>query len=305
MKVLVTGAFPITEEEKLELSEIGLCVEIHKTESETVITPELYDMVVCNSLFSHNPIENFTSLKFIQITSAGMDRLPMDYIERRGIALFNARGVYSIPAAETIVLKVLEIYKKSKFFHRNQETHRWEKSRELFELPGRTAVIVGYGNIGRETALRLAAFGVRIIAVDIYKVKDPLVSESFLISDLVKAVEKSDILILTLPLTEKTRHLIDRSVLEKLIDGAAFINTSRGSLVKEADLEETLREGRLLGAALDVFETEPLPSDSPLWNFDNVYITPHNAFVSDKNHERMFKTIKSNVKDFMTSQKKV
>jgi len=294
-KLLLTGAFKYNEEQLSNLEHLGYEIVFVQDERKTLnIDVSDIDAVVCNSLFLHNDIKEFKNLRTIQLTSAGFDRVPLDYINEKGIQLFNARGVYSIPMAEWAVLKILEIYKKSRVFYKNQELHKWEKQRELLELTDKTAAIIGYGNVGKEMAKRLKAFGVTVISVDRQVKEDEYVNESILIDNLDVALVKSDIIVLTLPLTDDTKHLINEEKINVMKDSTVLINLSRGGIIDETDLIEFLNKDKFLGVALDVFEEEPL-KESPLWDFEQVIITPHNSFVSDKVKERLFELMIENL----------
>ena len=299
MKLLLTGAFRYTEEHLTALKSAGFEITFVQNELEKLsIDCSDFDAVVCNGLFLHNNVEDFKNLKAVQLTSAGYDRVPVSLFAKRGIALFNAKGVYNIPMAEWAVLKTLEIYKNSKFFHKNQEKAIWEKNRSLLELYGKTVLIIGVGNIGQECAKRFKAFGTKVIGADIFDSKCGFVDEFFYMDSLSTALKLCDVAVLCLPLTEKTEHLINKETLSFFKKDAVLINISRGKVINEADLAEALNEGNLRGAALDVFEQEPLSPKSPLWDTDNVYLTPHNSFVSDAVSERLFDLIFKNLTEF-------
>ena len=268
------------------------------------VNPSFVNAIICNNLFIHHDISQFANLKFIQLTSAGLDRVPLDYIKKHHIKLCSAQGVYSIPIAEWVVLKILEIYKKSQGFYQNQTQRKWEKQRDLLELSDKTAVIIGIGSIGTEVAKRLKVFGVSIIGVDIEAKHNPYFDKSFFPSDLKSALQDSDIVILTLPLTQDTKYLINSQTIAEMKDDCVLINVSRGQIIEESALISALDQDKFLGVALDVFENEPLPPESPLWDFDKVVITPHNAFISDKISDRLFKLIEKNLIDFIQSCKK-
>ena len=143
MNVLVTGAFQLNSNELAELEAAGHKVFAHPDERAPVEHPERYEAVVCNGLFLHNPIERFTNLRLIQLTSAGFDRVPRDYIRTHSIELHNAAGVYSVPMAEFAVCCILQLYKQSRFFAENQTQHIWKKHRGLLELSGKRVCILG------------------------------------------------------------------------------------------------------------------------------------------------------------------
>lgn len=295
MNLLITGAFPITAAEQAKLEALHYTVTFHQDERLPVENPERYEAVVCNGLFLYNPIEQFTSLRLIQLTSAGMDRVPLDYIHAHGVALYNASGVYSIPMAEWTVMRILELYKNADRIHTNQSAHRWEKDRGWQELSGKTACIVGFGAYGQETAKRLKAFDVHVVAVNRTIMESPWTDEFYPLTRLDEALARADIVIMAIALTEETRHLLDKSRLASLKPGAILINAARGGLVDEDALLEALESGQLAGAALDVFEEEPLNSNCQLWDIPELLISSHNSFVGEKNHSRLMECAVANL----------
>lgn len=297
MNLLLTGAFNYSKQQMKALEELGCSITFVQDEREELnIDCSKFDAVVCNGLFLYTPIEKFSNLKYIQATSVGLDRLPLDYIKRSNITLKNARGVYSIPMAEWCISRILDVYKHSEFFFENQKNRKWEKHRGLMELYGKKATIVGAGDIGTETAKRLNAFGVDVMAVDIVKPTADCYCSYFDISDIQKALSISDIVIITLPLTDATRNLFDKELIAHIKDGSVIVNMSRGGIIDENALAVALENGKLSAAILDVFENEPLSVDSSLWDIKNLLITPHNSFVSDRNNQRLFEIIYNNLK---------
>lgn len=300
MNLLLTGAFNYSEQQLSKLKELGCSVTFVQDEREELtIDCSEFDAVVCNGLFLYTPIEKFQKLKYIQATSVGLDRLPLDYIKRNNIALKTARGVYSIPMAEWCVSRILDVYKQSEFFFENQKNKKWEKHRVLKELYGKKATIVGAGDIGTQTAKRLSAFGVEVIAVDIVKPSADCYCCYFDIANIKEALKISDIVIITLPLTESTRNLFSERLFSEMKNDSLLINMARGGIVDEKALVTALETDKIGGAILDVFENEPLNDDSPLWNTKNLLITPHNSFVSDKNNERLFDIIYNNLNQYI------
>ena len=296
MNLLVTGAFNCTDLELQTLSNIGNNVIFLQMENEALPCPyDWVEGVICNGLFLHHPIEKFTNLKYIQLTSAGFDRIPMEYVQQHDIKLYGARGVYSIPMAEFAICGVLEIYKKSRFFIENQTKRIWEKNRNFLELFGKTVCIVGCGNVGSECAKRFKAFGTTIYAVDTRKPDTEIYDKYFSIDEITSATRESDIIILSLPLTAQTKQLFNAKMLTHLKSTAVLVNISRGAIIDQADLIHALQNNKLFGAVLDVFETEPLEENSPLWNMENVIITPHNSFVGENNHQRLKDVVFNNL----------
>lgn len=298
MKTLVTGALGATDAELDTLRRMGLEITLHPDERQPVETPEQYEAVICNGLFLYNDISRFTDLKFIQLTSAGLDRVPLDYIHSHGIEIHNAAGVYSVPMAEWTIMRILELYKNAARLYENQSAHRWEKDRTWQELSGKTACIVGFGAYGQETAKRLKAFDVQVCVVNRTRKDSPYVDAFYPLSELNTVLEKADIVILAVALTDETRHLINKARLEVIKPGAILVNAARGSLIDESALLKTLESGHLAGAALDVFEMEPI-ENARLWNITNLLISPHNSFVGEKNHERLMRIVRENLQEFL------
>ncbi len=295
MNLLITGAAHPTEERLNHLRALGHTVWCLPQERDALPLPtEEVEGVVANGLFLHHDISDFRNLKYIQLTSAGLDRVPLDYIRAHGIALHNAAGVYSAPMAEFAVAAALYIYKQLAFFTANQHTRTFEKHRGLRELGGKRVCILGCGNVGTACAARFAAFGCRVTGVDISPRDDDRFSSVLPLEQLHTVLKDTDILLLTLPLTEATHHIIGAKELALLKDGALLINIARGGVVDTAALTKVLAD-RPLYAILDVFEEEPLPTDSPLWGCERVLLTPHNSFVGEQNDDRLWALIQSNL----------
>lgn len=289
MNVLVTGAFQLNREELAMLEAAGHKVFTHPDERAPVEQPERYEAVVCNGLFLYNPIERFTNLRLIQLTSAGLDRVPLDYVRAHGIELHNAAGVYSVPMAEFAICGILQLCKQSRFFAANQVQHKWEKHRGLLELSGKRVCILGCGDVGREIAKRLKAFGCHITGVNRTVRELPDFDEVLPLDKLAETAAACDILVCCIALTPETRSIVSEEIFGRLHDGAIFVNVARGALADEAALTKWLQSGGR--AVLDVFEEEPLPESSPLWEMENVLLTPHNSFVGEGNRARLWRCI--------------
>ena len=296
MKVLITGAFSLTPELRQKLEALGLEITLHADERAWVADPEGFEAVICNGLFLYNDIARFEKLRFIQLTSAGLDRVPPSYCREKGIRVENARGVYSVPMAEFALWGVLQLYKQGKFFTENQRAHRWEKHRGLLELAGKTVCILGCGSVGAECAKRFEAFGCRVLGVATSARKQAHFEAVMAMESLMDVLPQADILVLTLPLTEQTKHLFSRAAFDAMKAGSILVNLARGAIEDTAALVAAL-EAKLGGAVLDVFEEEPLGEDSPLWDMENVVLTPHNSFVGEGNGNRLRELVLQNLKE--------
>lgn len=298
MNLLVTGAWQESSAFIKKIEEKGHFVCFLQQERGLLPVPyESIEGVICNGLFLHHPIERFTSLKYIQLTSAGFDRVPLDYIQANGIRICNARGVYSTPMAEFALSGVLQMYKKSQFFRENQKNCRWEKHRGLQELAGKQICIIGCGSVGAACAKRFQAFDCHVTGVDKVIFENPFFDEILPMEQLDEQLKVADIVVLCLPFTEETWHLMDEKRLQSMKAGAILVNIARGQIVDTKALIPAL-ENHLGGAVLDVFEEEPLPGDSPLWQMENVILTPHNSFVGDGNAERLSRIIMENLENY-------
>ena len=294
MNLLVTGAWSDGKNCIAELEAMGHTVIFMQYEKDELpCSYEWVEGVICNGLFLTHPIEKFTNLRYIQLTSAGFDRVDVDYIKSHGIEIHNARGVYSIPMAEFALCGVLQLYKQAAFFRENQRNHLWEKHRGLLELAGKKVLIVGCGSVGNECAKRFKAFDCTITGVDLYPREDSLYSEIMPLDQFDEALKQADIVVLTLPLTAQTHHLIDENKFGLMKYGATIVNIARGAIIDTKAL--LIHIDRFTGAVLDVFEEEPLNENSPLWSKQNIILTPHNSFVGEGNGGRLREIISENL----------
>lgn len=305
MKTLVTGAFPLTTEFRKELEQFGMEISIHPDERTLVEQPENYEIVICNGLFLYNDIALFNQLKIIQLTSVGYDRVPMDYAEEHHIKVLNAGDAYSIPMAEFAISGILQFYKQSAFFYKNKEDHRWEKHRGLRELYGKNVLIIGTGNVGCEIAKRLKVFGCTIIGLNRTEKEIGDFDTIMPLDKLDSIVSAADIIILSIALTEETKHLIDNSALQRMKDDTVLVNVSRGSLVDENALLCWLQKHPYAGAVIDVFEEEPISITNPIWECKNAIITPHNSFVGENNKTRLERVVIQHLDHYQTNQRLV
>jgi phosphoglycerate dehydrogenase-like enzyme len=232
-------------------------------------------------------------LRWVHATAAGVSQLLHPEIVESDVVLTNARGVNAIPIGDHTLGVILAFSRHLMTAWRHQREHRWaqqqiwDESPRPRELAGQRLLIVGLGALGREIVARARGFGMRILAVtrsgqDPEKVADQV----FGADRLDEALGEAEFVVLAAPETPQTWHLIDARRLGLMKPTAVLVNVARGTLVDESALAEALRAGRLAGAALDVTEREPLAADSPLWEMQNVLITPHVANASDRLWER-------------------
>lgn len=215
------------------------------------------------------------ALEWVHVTAAGVDRLLFDGLRRSDVIVTNARGVFDRPIAEFVLASILAHAKLLHDSHELQRERVW-RHRETRSVVGGKVLVVGTGAIGRETARVLRAVGMQVRgAARGARGEDPDFDEVVSSADLAAHVGWCDYLVNALPLTAQTRHLIDALVLGALSPRAHVINVGRGETLVEEDLVAALRAGRLDGATLDVFEREPLPPDSLLWDTPGVVVSAH------------------------------
>jgi phosphoglycerate dehydrogenase-like enzyme len=231
-------------------------------------------------------------LRWVHTGAAGVASLLHPELRTSGIILTNSAGIHAEPIAETVMAMLLHFARGLDHTVRAQHRRTWDASPfesgdGIRELAGATLGIVGYGGIGRAVARRATALGMHVLATRRRAQEDEDGVEMLSGADALSGLlERSDVVVLSVPATEETRSLIDADALARMKRDAILINVARGSVVDEEALVAMLRERRLRGAALDVFAAEPLPEDSPLWTLDNVLITPHVSATSPRFWER-------------------
>jgi glyoxylate/hydroxypyruvate reductase len=247
-------------------------------------------------------------VRWIQATSAGIGPFVKRrrYDERMPNTIFTtARGVHARPLAEFCLMAMLATSRGLFTMLDGQRRRHWERfaGSDLF---GRTVVIFGHGSIGREVARLAAAFGMRTIgvkrAVAGEEARSLGVDELHASVALCEVLPRADFLVLAAPHTPETEGVIGRAELDLLPRGAVVINVGRGALVDEPALVEALRSGRLGGAALDVFQEEPLPVESPLWTLPNVLVSPHSASTSDRENALITDLFCRNLRLFLAGE---
>ena len=299
MKVLFTKNYG--EEKFDKIRELGY-ETIYYNENVVTNNEEVDDIDV---LVTYNPFKNLDiskmkNLKYIQTTSVGIDQIPLDKILNRDIIIANNKGGYSVPIGEWIVMTILEIYKNSKKLYEQQSNKKWKINFKVSELTGKKIGFIGTGTLATEGAKRLKGFNVEIWGVNTTGSKKEYFDKCFSSEQMDEVFRNCDTIVCTIPATKDTLGIINNDKFEIMKNDSVFINVGRGNIVNEKDLIQYMHKFR--GVALDVFENEPLDKDNELWNFDNIIITPHNSWVSDKNDERTFNMIYNNLKNYIESK---
>lgn len=222
---------------------------------------------------------NAKRVRWVHSLSAGVEKVMFPELIASEVPLTNGRGAFKRSLGEWVVGAMLFFAKDTRRLLRQQAARSWEPF-DVEELHGRTLGIIGYGEIGRATAERAKPFGMRIIALrrrPERSAADPLIDRLYAPDELLALIAESDYLVIAAPHTPQTHHLIGAEAIGAMKPSAVLINVGRGAVIDEASLIPALTEQRIRGAALDVFETEPLSADSPFYGLENVLLSPHSA----------------------------
>ena len=215
-------------------------------------------------------------LRWVHVGMAGVDHVLFPELVRSDVVVTNSSDALAENVAEHALALMLAFAHNIHVFERHRAARRWDRVKTV-GLAGLTLGVVGLGNIGVEAAKRAKAFGMKVIGIRRNPAPSPWADEVMGPESLPDLLSRSDFVLLSVPLTPLTRRLIGKRELDAMKRTACLVNVSRGQVIDEAALIEALRSGRLGGAALDVFEREPLPPDSPIWELENLVFTPHIA----------------------------
>lgn len=241
------------------------------------------------------------SLKWIQLSSTGFsDNITPEIIEGT-VTLTNSPGIHTTPIAESVLAAMLHHAKRLKQRHFDQNTHTWRQLK-CDELNGRTVLIIGLGNIGKEVARLCKAFHMRVIGTKrrIEPVKN--VDELFPSAELLVHLPKADYLVIAAPLTTKTENMLGDKEFKAMKETTYLINIGRGKIVQEPTMMKALVEGWIAGAYLDCLAVEPLPSEHPLWDMENVFIIPHDSHSSPYIGDRLVELFCKNLKRYVNEE---
>jgi len=315
-KVLFTYDFG--EQRMAQVRDLGFDVQLvsesafqHDSDTPVHFEPVYFEPMLndIDALVCYNPFEGFElnqldyskldKLKLIQLTSIGFDHIPKALSRKEKLSICNYKGGYSIPIAEWLVMNILQMMKSNQQSMHNQQQKHWQCATELFELQGKTIGFAGTGSIAQETAKRLNAFGVTILGMNTKGRAVEHFDRCYALHDSEVMLAQCDIVIGLLPGTEATNDFFNERRFAAMQDGVYFINVARGSIVDEDVLLRHLRSGKIKAAVLDVFKVEPLPEDSPFWALENVYITPHSSGNSERQTERLFEVVLTNLSNLV------
>lgn len=244
-------------------------------EGAEVYLPEAEVLLTYGEDLTPDLIRKAKKLKWIMVLSAGLDLMPMREIKEQNIIVTNSRGIHAIPMAEYAFAMFLQVYRQSNLLIQNQKKHIWDKEIPILEISEKTILILGAGAIGQEVARIAKAFRMRTIGVSQSGGDRNYFDEVHVASDTQKVLPEADFIVSVLPSTKQTSNCFRFEHFKMMKDSAIFLNMGRGDVVKSEVILRALNDGQIAHAILDVYEQEPLPTNSPLWDQDKITMTPH------------------------------
>lgn len=273
-KILVV--MDILEEHKAVFESLGTDVEIKYLNVSKVMPADLEDVDVIVGNLNPSLLSNCKKLKLFQLNSAGTDGYTAEGVLPEGALLANATGAYGLAISEHMIASLLCLMKKIDLYRLNQIENKWKDEGTVPSIFGSKTLIVGFGDIGSEFGVRMHALGSKITGIrKNINHKPDYVESLHTMDDFYKCLGDADIVATALPGYAETLNVFDEKAFSAMKKGAYFINVGRGTAVDTEALYNALETGKLAGAALDVTNPEPLPSNHKLWNLPNVLITPH------------------------------
>jgi phosphoglycerate dehydrogenase-like enzyme len=291
------------------LKEVAGGAELVVAESDDEAALLLDDADVYLGICNETILEHSASVRWLQNYSAGVDKcVKSPLVHERDFLLTNMQRIYGPGIAEHVIGLTYMLSRKLHVFHDRQQEKKWDRKAvertSMWELQGRTMLVVGLGGIGTQVAKRAHGLGMRVIATRNSSRKGPDYVDYVGLSDeLHKLAAEADVVVNSTPLTPSTTGLFDKAFFAAMKPGAYFINVGRGQSVVTGDLVEALNAGRIGGAGLDVQDPEPLPPEHPLWSARNVVITPHISAGSDEQMQRFWLLVRENLRRYVNGER--
>lgn len=284
MKLFV--AYPFTDDQFTELKKEHEVIYFKDDYTEADL--QEIEGIIAFHPFAKHALSDFPKLSFIQLVSAGINQVDLKALEEKGITLANARGIYSIPIGEWVVMRLLEANKRARDIFELQAQKKWEQWMFMPELTGSKIGFVGTGSLAQEAVKRLLAFHVELIGFNTDGKAAEHFGETYPLATLADHIGTLDALVLCTPETPGTIGIVNEEVLARAKSDLTLINVGRGTILDEDALVRFLQANESALAILDVFQTEPLPEDSSLWTLPNSWVSPHVSASSDRIKERLF-----------------
>ena len=302
-KIEILSLHPLKPEQQKKILDISpdISLQVADIKESEPFWPEI-DIAFAWGQMNLDPfLSEAPKLKWIQTLSAGVDHILTPKVVERNIPVTNTKGIHGIPISEYVFATLLSFQRNLPKIQEQQKSKIWKKvtGDEIF---GKTIGIIGLGAIGNEIARRAKAFGMTVLGSKHSKTTEPLVDQLFGPDELDQLLPQCDVVVLALPSTKATQGLFDLEKFKLMKPTSIFINISRGDIVIERDLIQALQENIITHAILDVFQTEPLPDTSTLWNLPNLTLTPHISASTPYYVDRAIDIFIDNLKSYMENK---
>lgn len=309
MKIVITDSDTLTNGDMSfsAFTKFGNVIRYEYTEpSRTAERIRDADVVLCNKTpMTEEVLRTAENLKYIGLFATGYNNVDIEYAKARGITVCNVPNYSTNGVVQLTFSFIFSLFSNLEKYRASVNNGDWKKSKvfsyfpyPIFELAGKTIGIVGYGSIGKAVAKVALALGMRVI-VYTRTVRPEYMNDGVEFTDFDRLLSESDIVTLHCPLNKDSEKLMNKAAFEKMKKGAVLINTSRGPVVDEYALKDALLSGKLMGAGLDVLETEPMREDCPLFGIENCIITPHIAWAGAETRQRLMQIAADNLKAFI------
>jgi D-3-phosphoglycerate dehydrogenase len=297
-RVSADGLHPLLDDERFEVR----YADSGSAEFASAL-PEAAGLIVRSAtLVDAGMMDRAPALAAIGRAGVGVDNIDLAAAGQRGIGVFNAPGGNTIAAAEMTMAMILAVVRRVPEADRSLREGKWERaSLKGVQLEGKTLGLLGAGRIGAEVAIRCLAFGMKAIAFDPYLPEERATEVGIELVALDEVIEQGDVISLHVPLNDETRGMVSSAELTRMKTGAFLVNVSRGGVIDEQALATALVEGSIAGAAIDVFESEPLADDSPLRSAPNLVMTPHLGASTIEAQVSVAVEVASALRDALTS----
>lgn len=274
------------------------------TNSYEKLFEELPDAdILITGKFTEEMLAVSKNLKWVNALSAGVDNYNLDLFKNNNIIFTNSSGLHKIHMAEYAIMSMIMLARNMNFFMKNQHKKNWNYNIPQNEIFGKTLGILGLGAIGTQTAVYSKNLGMRVIGINSTGIiKDKHIDEAYTLKNIDTVLSQSDYIINLLPSNQETKHLLSLNKMKLMKKTSYFINMGRGDIIKTETLYEVLKNKIINGAISDVFEIEPLPEDSILWDLDNLIITPHICGASDTYLEKGLTLFIANFKNYLSGK---
>ncbi|RCW54625.1 MULTISPECIES: D-2-hydroxyacid dehydrogenase [Halanaerobium] len=302
--VIKNEIFDLPAGAEAEINQLDSELKLNLIDSSEDYLPLLKEAEIVFGWPKTDLVKKAENLKWLHLPSAGVDRYANQEIyQKNDVLLTNSSGVYGKPIAEHVFSMIMAHNRNLIDYAYDKKDKNWQRKTEIKDFFNSTVGILGFGDIGSTVAKRAKAWGAKVLALKRTMIETPeYVDKIYLSDDLDKLLKESDYLILTLPATPKTEGIIGRDEFKLMKDSVFIVNIGRGTLIKQDQLIEALKNNWISGAGLDVTDPEPLPENSQLWDLDNVILTPHTSGFSPTNDQRRFEIFKDNLRSYLNGQ---